>query len=315
VASVLAIHDLAKDFDLVAAVAGVSLDVQPKEIVGLVGPDGAGKTTLLRMVAGLMAPTRGRVEVLGVELEGALRELRAQVGYMPQQYSLYLDLSVEENLRFFAGMYGVPRALMLERERRLLGIARLEEFRDRPVGALSGGMYKKLALSIALVHAPRLLLLDEPTNGVDPISRRELWAFLRELIADGVGVLVSTPYMDEAERCDRVGLMVGGRLVALAPPDELKQRFASTVLELSVEPPLRDPALLAAVSGVEQVYAVGRKLHVVSTAGASLATALAAVIEAAGTQLQSSRVVPPTFEDIFLSLTHRAETEAPHAAR
>jgi ABC-2 type transport system ATP-binding protein len=219
--SALTVSGLVKRFGGTTALAGLDLEVAPGEVFGLVGPDGAGKTTAMRLVAGLMTPDAGSVTALGAEIPRRIADVRPRIGYMPQQYSLYGDLSVEENLRFFAGMYGVPRRAFRERAARLLGMARLEEFRARPAGALSGGMYKKLALACALIHAPSLLLLDEPTNGVDPVSRRELWAFLREQVGAGVAVLYSTPYMDEAERGDRVGLVVDGRIAATGRPAEL----------------------------------------------------------------------------------------------
>jgi ABC-2 type transport system ATP-binding protein len=258
------------------------------------------------MAAGLLAPDGGGIRVLGRELGRGLRGLRAQVGYMPQQYSLYADLTVQENLRFFAGMYGVQRKKMLECEERLLGIARLSEFRGRAAGALSGGMYKKLALACALIHSPRLLLLDEPTNGIDPISRRELWDFLKELLSEGVGVLISTPYMDEAERCDRVGLMVAGSLVALDRPSRLKEGFAATVLEVATEPPLAAAELFAAEPGVEQVYPVGRKLHIVTVNGAAYGGRVEEILRARGVRATAVAAVPPSFEDIFLGMSAAA---------
>jgi ABC-2 type transport system ATP-binding protein len=217
----LSMVGLAKKFGETTALAGLDLEVAPGEVFGLVGPDGAGKTTAMRLAAGLLEPDAGSVTALGIDVPKRIAEVRPRIGYMPQQYSLYGDLSVAENLRFFAGMYGVPRRTYRERAAQLLGMAHLAEFRERPAAALSGGMYKKLALACALVHAPELLLLDEPTNGVDPLSRRELWAFLREQVGRGVAVLYSTPYMDEAARCDRVGLVVDGRIRATGRPAEL----------------------------------------------------------------------------------------------
>jgi ABC-2 type transport system ATP-binding protein len=217
----LSIVGLVKRFGETTALAGLDLEVAPGEVFGLIGPDGAGKTTAMRLAAGLLTPDAGSVTVLGHDVPKRIAEVRPRVGYMPQQYSLYGDLSVAENLRFFAGMYGVPGRVYHERADQLLQMAHLTEFRARSAAALSGGMYKKLALSCALVHAPELLLLDEPTNGVDPVSRRELWAFLREQVGRGVAVLYSTPYMDEAARCDRVGLVVDGRIRATGRPAEL----------------------------------------------------------------------------------------------
>ena len=300
---VLRIDGLVKRFGDVEAVRGLALAVEPGEIVGLIGPDGAGKTTTMRMVAGLVTPTGGHIEILGHDVGRDLERIRPLLGYMPQQYSLYGDLSVQENLRFFAGMYGVEHRVMLEREQRLLGIARLQEFRDRPAAALSGGMYKKLARSTALIHQPRLLLLDEPTNGVDPISRRELWVLLKELVSGGVGVLISTPYMDEAERCDRVGLLVDGRLVAIDRPASLKAAFTDTVLELATEQPLGSVALVANVSGVTQAYTVGRKIHLVTRDPSPVRVGILAALAAANVGVTRLETVPPSFEDIFLGLS------------
>ena len=226
----LTIAGLVKRFGQTTALAGLDLEVAPGEVVGLIGPDGAGKTTAMRLVAGLLTPDAGSVTALGHEIPRRIAEVRQRIGYMPQQYSLYGDLSVEENLRFFAGMYGVPRAEFRDRSRRLLEMAHLAEFRSRPAAALSGGMYKKLVLACALMHSPELLLLDEPTNGVDPVSRRELWVFLREQVGAGVAVLYSTPYMDEAERCDRVGLVVDGRIAAMGRPADLVAAYPGTAM-------------------------------------------------------------------------------------
>jgi len=306
----LAITGLVKSFGAVRAVAGVTLEVAPGEVYGLIGPDGAGKTTTMRAVTGLIGTDAGEMRALGYRVPGEERGLRAHLGYMPQQYSLYGDLSVQENLRFFAGMYGVTRADMLAREKRLLGIARLESFRDRPAQALSGGMYKKLALSCALIHSPRLLLLDEPTNGVDPISRRELWAFLRELVGEGVAVLVSTPYMDEAERCHRVGLLVDGRLVAQGRPQDLVAGFGHTVLEVSAAPVPPSVELLAGKPGVVDVYPVGKRLHVVTDDAGAMTGQILAHARAAGLGGMHVAPVPPSFEDVFLALSAAREEAA-----
>jgi ABC-2 type transport system ATP-binding protein len=218
-------------FGAVTALRGVDLRLHDGELLGLVGPDGAGKTTLLRALSGLIDVDGGEARVLGVPWPSAPPEAREELGYMPQQYSLYTDLSVDENLRFFADLFDLPRAVFAERRERLLSITQLEAARDRPAGALSGGMYKKLAIACALLHRPRMLVLDEPTNGVDPVSRRELWALLYEFVSDGMGVLVATPYMDEAARCGRVALLHEGRILAEGEPARLVEGLGQSDFE------------------------------------------------------------------------------------
>jgi ABC-2 type transport system ATP-binding protein len=215
---------LTRRFGAVTALDGLSFEVSPGEIYGLVGPDGAGKTTAIRALAGLVRLDGGEARVLGLDpaRDGAVRE---RLGLMPQQYSLYRDLTVAENLRFFGRLSVLPRAVFAERSARLLAITRLAPFTGRRADQLSGGMYKKLALACALLHQPEVLLLDEPTNGVDPVSRRELWELLHEFVASGMAVVVSTPYMDEAERCSRVGLQHRGRLLLEGPPERLLAAF------------------------------------------------------------------------------------------
>jgi ABC-2 type transport system ATP-binding protein len=215
---------LRRRFGAVVALDGLSFRVERGELYGLVGPDGAGKTTAIRALAGLLEPDEGDTRVLGLDplRDGAVRE---RLGLMPQQYSLYRDLTVAENLRFFARLSVLPRARYRERADRLLAITRLAPFTGRRADQLSGGMYKKLALACALLHQPEVLLLDEPTNGVDPVSRRELWALLHEFVEGGMAVLISTPYMDEAERCHRVGLIHRGRLLLEGAPERLLADF------------------------------------------------------------------------------------------
>jgi ABC-2 type transport system ATP-binding protein len=216
---------LVRRFGATVALDGLSFEVRRGELFGLLGPDGAGKTTAIRALAGLVTLDGGEARVLGVD--PASGRVRERLGLMPQQYSLYRDLSVGENLRFFSRLYVLPRATFRARAERLLDITRLAPFVDRRADALSGGMYKKLALACALLHEPEVLFLDEPTNGVDPVSRRELWALLHEFVHGGMTVLVSTPYMDEAERCHRVGLVHRGRMLEQGEPAALTRGFAS----------------------------------------------------------------------------------------
>jgi ABC-2 type transport system ATP-binding protein len=224
-APALSARGLVRRFGAVTALDGLSFEVGLGELFGLVGPDGAGKTTAIRALAGLLRLDGGEVRVLGEDPAGG--RVRERLGLMPQQHSLYRDLTVAENLLFFARLSVLPRAAFRERSERLLAITRLAPFVDRRADALSGGMYKKLALACALLHQPEALLLDEPTNGVDPVSRRELWALLHEFVHGGMTVVVSTPYMDEAERCHRVGLVHRGRLLVEGEPRALMAGFPS----------------------------------------------------------------------------------------
>lgn len=235
----LELSGVRRTFGSTQALRGVSLAVHRGEVYGLVGPDGAGKTTAIRMMAGLMRPDEGTVRVLGADPAHPRSPVREQLGLVPQRNSLYGDLSVDENLRFFSRLFDLSAADFQSRRERLLSITRLERFTDRRADALSGGMYKKLALACALLHRPRVLLLDEPTNGVDPVSRRELWELLYGLVHEGMTLVVSTPYMDEAARCHRVGLLYAGEVIAEGAPRELARargmapgNFEAVFLEL-----------------------------------------------------------------------------------
>ncbi len=255
--------DLRRAFGGNQAVDGLSLRVPAGELYGLVGPDGAGKTTTLRMLAGLLEPDGGEVLVNGRPFGTDAGPARAVLGYMPQQYSLYGDLSVDENLTFFGRLFGLSRAERTERMDRLLHITRLTRFRDRRAEALSGGMYKTLALACALLHQPEVLLLDEPSNGVDPVSRRELWDLLHDFVAGGMAVLLCTPYMDEASLCHRVGLLHHGRLLAEGAPADLVARFRHPTLRLFVDDRDAAESDLAADDAILAVSPEGAALRVV----------------------------------------------------
>ncbi len=237
--TVISMTGVSRSFGELRAVNGVDLTLGRGEIYGLVGPDGAGKTTLMRLLAGALAPDSGSIRVMGLDVANEPDRIRERVGYMPQLFGLYADLTVYENLRFFAMLFGVKKRRE-ERIEELLEFVRLTEFRNRRADNLSGGMYKKLAIACSILHRPDLLLLDEPTNGVDPVSRRDLWALLFSLAADGVAVLVSTPYMDEAERCHRVGLMYDGMLVREGTPDHLLEELSNRVYLIESENPASD---------------------------------------------------------------------------
>jgi ABC-2 type transport system ATP-binding protein len=288
-------ESLVRSFGPVQAVRGLSLQIRRGELYGLIGPDGAGKTTAIRMIAGLIVPDSGRALVLGEDsLRGGLA-VREHMGLMPQQYSLYGDLSIAENLRFFGHLFCLPRQVFEERSQRLLKITRLDRFTDRRADALSGGMYKKLALACALLHEPSVLLLDEPTNGVDPVSRRELWELLYEFVGEGMAVLVSTPYMDEAERCHRVGLINRGVLLDEGRPQELVRAFAHEAFEIEGGEREQIHALLERLPQVLASSPAGTRLRVVLERGTS--QGVAAEFARAGASL---RPTEPDFEDMFL---------------
>jgi len=293
---ILQARGLHKSFGAVEAVCGLDLELAPGEIYGLVGPDGAGKTTTIRILAGLMRPDRGEAAIAGKDPIRERHAVRELLGYMPQQYSLYGDLTIDENLEFFADMFCLPAREYRERADRLLAMTRLERFRNRRADALSGGMYKKLALSCSLLHRPRMLLLDEPTNGVDPVSRREFWDLLGEFTHEGMAVLISTPYMDEAARCHQVGLMHHGKLLLEGAPGALVRGFPHHVFRSTGGD--RDQ-LLAALGAHPRVLAVspaGSRVRMVVQRGGE------ADVEAVVTPLGGTfEPAVPDFEDLFLA--------------
>jgi ABC-2 type transport system ATP-binding protein len=293
--------NLSRSFGAIRAVDRLNMAVPAGRIYGLVGPDGAGKTTTLRMLCGALLPTGGQATVCGIDVVRDPEGVRRRIGYMPQRFSLYGDLSVRENMQFFADAYGVPRAEQGALMERLLAFSRLGPFQARRADALSGGMKQKLALACALIHRPALLMLDEPTTGVDPVARREFWDILRDAVArDGMTVLVSTPYMDEADRCHEVGFMRGGALMASGAPRDLQKLVPGVVLEVLASPLHDAQAALRAVPGVRDVQVFGDRLHLLADAPLD-AEALRPRLPA-GVALASLRPVPPTMEDVFMHL-------------
>jgi ABC-2 type transport system ATP-binding protein len=228
---VIVTRELTRRFGEVTAVDGLTLDIAAGEIFGLVGPDGAGKTTTLRMLCGLMDPTSGSATVAGHDIARESQKVKDSIGYMAQRFGLYADLTVSENMEFYADLFGISRRERDQMAPRLLRMTRMAEFGDRQAGRLSGGMKQKLALMCTLLHRPAVLFLDEPTNGVDPVSRRDFWAILYQLLKDGITIMMTTAYLDEAERCNRVGLMHRGRLIRCDAPDALKREENQPSLE------------------------------------------------------------------------------------
>jgi ABC-2 type transport system ATP-binding protein len=291
------------------ALDGVSLEVRTGEIFGVVGPDGAGKTTLMRILCGLLDPAEGRSTVLGLDTAKRKRELNKRIGYLSQQFSLYGDLTVGENLDFFADIHLVRR--YGERKKRLLEFTRLAPFERRLADRLSGGMKQKLALACTLIHTPDVIFLDEPTTGVDPVSRREFWGILNDILARGITIVMSTPYLDEAERCARVALMNRGRVMALDAPGAIRRSLSGTFLQVFCSPLRQAAGRSASVPGVLSVQLFGDNIHVRFDEGAADAGTLRAALEASGISVRSLRRIEPSLEDAFITMITAGGAEGP----
>jgi ABC-2 type transport system ATP-binding protein len=302
-APVVAVRGIARHFGDAPAVGPLAFDVGAGELFGIVGPDGAGKTTLLRMLAGVLRPTEGDALVLGASLTADPDAARRRLAYMAQRFGLYEDLTVRENIDFYADLYRVPRADRARRLERLYAFSNLGPFEDRLVGRLSGGMKQKAALCCALIHRPALLLLDEPTFGVDPISRRDLWLILHEMALDGMTIVLTTSYLDEAERCDRVLLLDRGRALAGGPPAMLLRGFRGRLVAVPAGRDRQRRARIARIPGVRSVVAFGDRLHVALDADADRQRRAAALLRAEGIPADHIEPIAPTLEDVFLHLT------------
>jgi len=300
----IAVEHLTRRFGAVVAVDHVSFQVHRGEIFGLLGPDGAGKTTLFRLLAAVMTPTSGTARIAGADIRTDPEQVKTHIGYMPQMFALYGDLTVLENLRFVAEVFGVPRRELAPRLQMLLRFSRLERFTGRRAEHLSGGMKQKLSLAATLLHEPDVLLLDEPTTGVDPVSRREFWQILLELNRRGKTVVVATPYMDEAERCGRVALMHQGRILSVDAPQAMRARFADAVIQVVASPRREALAALRRMAGVRQATVFGEALHVVVPAPLP-AQEIAEGLRAAGIEVAHIQRIEPSLEDVFVSLLGR----------
>jgi drug efflux transport system ATP-binding protein len=307
----IVVSGLGKSFGATQAVDRLSFQVHPGEIFGLVGPDGAGKTTTLRMLAGVLAPDAGAATVAGHDVLRDPEAAKHDLSYMPQRFGLYEDLTVDENIRFYADLFGVARQRRDEHSAELLAAAGLAEFRKRLAANLSGGMKQKLGLVCALIHTPRVILLDEPTNGVDPVSRRDFWRILYSLLAGGVAILNSTSYLDEAERCHRVGLLYRGRMMFCDRPDELKKRFPGGVLVIrSAEPViLRDS--LAANPAIRHVLLFGDRVHVFVDDAQRRLPELRSYLDAHHAAYDSIAQITPSIEDLFVSEVEKGAASGP----
>lgn len=308
--SAIIVEKLTKSFPNVRAVDHLSFDVKAGEIFGLVGPDGAGKTTTLRMLSGVMPPDEGSATIAGCDVvhdpEGAKRHL----SYMPQRFGLYEDLSVDENIRFYADLFGVRKRDRQDRAAQLLQAAGMSEFRDRLAGKLSGGMKQKLALVCALIHWPKVILLDEPTNGVDPVSRRDFWRILYELMSEGVAILTSTAYLDEAERCHRVGLLHQGKLLFCDTPSNLKSQLGKDVLSIFSSEARRVRDELEHADGISSMVLTGDGVHVVVDSADRRVREFEKRMHEARVPFETIQQVTPTIEDLFVDAVSGASRES-----
>ena len=301
---------VAKRYGTTDALHDVTLTIPPGELFGLVGPDGSGKTTFQRILAGLLRPSGGVARVAGIDVDADPAGAKRQIGYMSQRFSLSETLTVLENLIYVAEVWGVPPAARRQRIGRLMEFSRLGPFQDRMARNLSGGMKQKLSLAACLIHQPRILLLDEPTIGVDPLSRRDFWLILYDLLQEGSTILLSTPYMDEAERCGRVGFLLDGRVIACGPPAQLKAELGVRVLELRCDQPRRAQHRLRTLPGFEHTVLFGDRIHVTLPRQGFDPSQAAARIHDAGVSIDEWAVREPSLEDVFLitTKTQRHET-------
>jgi len=302
--SVVYADHLSKKFGQREVVKDLTFNVKRGELFGLVGPDGAGKTTTIRMLAGILEPTEGNAWIEGLSVRDQPEGIKEHIAYMPQRFGLYQDLTVMENLIFYADLFRVPKKERAPRINQLLGFSRLTPFITRPAGALSGGMKQKLGLACALIHSPQLLLLDEPTNGVDPVSRRDFWKILYELLRQGISILVSTGYLDEAERTGRVALLHQGRIIRLGSPEELKHLVKGFMVEIVSEDVREVRKMVAVMDGVVDVNVFGDALHVRFRSSYDAQRAQEA-LRAKGADVASMKSISPAIEDVFLSLIPR----------
>jgi ABC-2 type transport system ATP-binding protein len=291
---------LTKSFPGVRAVDHLSFDVKAGEIFGLVGPDGAGKTTTLRMLAGVMPPDEGGAVVASFNVVDDPEGAKHHLSYMPQRFGLYEDLTVDENIRFYADLFGVRKDERVRRSAQLLQAAGMSEFHTRLAGKLSGGMKQKLGLVCALIHHPRVILLDEPTTGVDPVSRRDFWRILYDLVSEGVAILTSTAYLDEAERCHRVALLHQGKLLFCDTPPRLKEKLGKGVLSITSEDPRRLREQLEHADGISSLLLTGDGVHVVVDDAPRRISEFQARLKSANVPFEAITQVTPTIEDLFV---------------
>jgi len=301
--NLVVVRDLERRFGSFVAVNRVSFEVAAGEVFGFLGPNGAGKSTTIRMLTGILAPSGGSGTVAGFDIAKEPESVKANIGYMSQRFSLYGDLTVEENIDFYSGIYRIPAARKAARKRWVIEMAGLAEHRGSRAGILSGGWKQRLALGCAVLHEPPIIFLDEPTSGVDPVSRRRFWDMIYELASAGAAVLVTTHYMDEAEYCDRIGLIYRGELIAAGTPEHLKNELMhEDVLDVLCQRPQDAMEVVEKLPGVKEVALFGRGLHVVATDAETAAAAIGRSLPEAGFALERVEKIAPSMEDVFVSL-------------
>jgi len=300
---IIKINNIKKNYGDVVAVNGISLDVEKGEMFGLVGPDGAGKTTIIRLLCGLLTPTDGSGELFGFDLVKDKKKIQKKIGYLSQKFSLYGDLTIDENIEFFADLHGVKD--YKDRRNELLEFTRLTPFRTRLADNLSGGMKQKLALACTLIHKPNIIFLDEPTTGVDPVSRRDFWKILSNLQKDGVTIFMSTPYLDEAERCNRVALLNNGKVLSFDTPKNIKSSIGKTVVEIVCTPIIKAYELLKE-KGEYEVQKFGDRLNVAIDDYKNDFDRIEKLLSTSGIQLIDHRIIPTSLENVFIHLIGEA---------
>jgi ABC-2 type transport system ATP-binding protein len=295
---------LSRSFGTVHAVSDLDLSINKGELYGLVGPDGAGKTTTMRLLTGIMTPTSGEAWVGGYSVLSDAERIKGKIGYMSQRFGLYEDLTVMENILFYADIYEVTQRERQARIERLLGFSNLTPFVDRLAGKLSGGMKQKLGLACALVHTPEILFLDEPTNGVDPVSRRDFWRILYDLLREGVTIFLSTSYLDEAERCARIGLMHKGKVIIEDQPNKVRSSLALPMVEIWTDQVRAAGEIARTVHGVASVSVYGDRLHI-GLEGKDHAAGVLSMLAQEGILIQDHRDILPSLEDVFIAMVER----------
>ncbi len=296
--------NLTKSFNGNIAVDNLNLEIKKGELFGLVGPDGAGKTTIMRLLTAIMKPSSGEAWVAGRSILSEGEQIKEKIGYMSQRFGLYEDLTVMENIIFYADLYEVPEKERPSRIERLLGFSNLTPFKERLAGKLSGGMKQKLGLACALIHTPEVLFLDEPTNGVDPVSRRDFWRILYDLLKEGVTIFISTAYLDEAERCTRIGLIHKGKILMEDSPSEIKKSLGIPVVEMWSDDSRSAAEIVRKIDGVKSVGVYGDRLHI-ALIDKELMDNIIETLLKAGIETKGYRVIMPSIEDIFISMVEK----------